>query len=66
MFARKYPVSSLIALVLLALLMTGCGDKTFFVAGNTASMIVACMLFWSTLKLNRESAKPSSKLDEVE
>lgn len=66
MFARKYPVVSLLALVTLVLLMTGCGDKTFFVAGNTVSMVVASMLFWSTLKLNRASAKPSTKLDEVE
>ncbi len=66
MLARKNPVISMIALVSLVLLMTGCGDKTFFVAGNTVSMVVACMLFWSTLKLNRGSAKSSSKLDEVE
>lgn len=65
MLVRNYPVSLLVALSALVMLMTGCGDKTFFVAGNTASMVVACVLFWSTLKLNRHSVK-SAKQDEVE
>ncbi len=66
MFVRNYPVSLLVALSSLVMLMTGCGDKTFFVAGNTASMVVACVLFWSTLKLNRHSVKPAARQDELE
>ncbi len=66
MFAGKYPISSWVVLVTLVLLMTGCGDKSFFVAGNTVSMVVASMLFWSTLKLNRGQVKPSSNPEEVE
>lgn len=54
MSAEKYiPKAALVVMVVALLALTGC-EKSYLIAGNTASMVVTCMLFWSTLKLNRK------------
>ncbi|MBA2663475.1 MAG: hypothetical protein H0U74_14400 [Bradymonadaceae bacterium] len=54
MSAKIHPLVLTIALTSALIFLSGC-DKSYFIAGNTASMFVTCVLFWSTLKLNRKS-----------
>ncbi len=47
-----------LVLLLVLVFATGCAEAAAL-AGNTASMVVACALLWSTVNLGKETPKES-------